>query len=387
MVWPLQGYLPDNLEAVLFGYFDCIAKLGAKEMSHSAAAKLKGEVIESLAKMELEFPAWELDINRHMMIHLAERIPTQGPTWSSAMWSYERLWNRLCQWKSQDNQPEAVMINTYKAFKTACKVKGSTEIRTFDRPTDEVLLPAYVHAHLTGGEVHADLSDGQPPMRLEQKEATQAHAKAEFHMFHLRTHDRYRELWIDYITNGPGKDHSKLQLKDMQALLTGWQAWGLIAGLTPEDMELCRGPHHQYFPYDRATINGQHFVVSRLQRTKYRNDIVMMETAGKGIEVGQVKSFLKLPYPGTPLTARLEGAPMLQVAWVEWFGRSASGAASSSSGSVCAKKVQSDNANGNVFSITDLKPFNIALASRVMHDGSLSTQDWRVLVSRPIVLL
>ena len=279
------------------------------------------------------------------------------------------------------------MINTYKAFKSACKVKGSSDIKTFDRPTDEVLIPAYVHAHLTGGEVHADLSDGHPPMRLEQKKAKQEHAKAEFHMFHLRTHDRYRELWIDYVTHGLGKDHKNLQLKDMAELLAGWQAWGLTADLTPEDMALCGGPHHQYFPYDRATINGQHFVVSRLQNTTYRNDIVMMETAGKGIEVGQIKNFLKLPVAGTALAAKLDVELMHQVAWVDWFGRSASGAASSSCGMVSARKVQSDKSNGNVFSITDLKPFNVAVAPRLLQDGSLSTQDWQVLVSRPIVLL
>jgi hypothetical protein len=382
-----QGYLPAALEAVLFGYFDCLAGLGAKEMSRGAAAKLQQDVVEFLARMEIEFPAWELDINRHMVLHLAERINTHGPPWSSSMWSYERLWNRLCQWKSQDLQPEAVMVNTYKAFKSACKVKGSSDIKTFDRPTDEVLIPAYVHAHLTDGEVHADLSDGHPPMRLEQKRAKEGHARAEFHMFHLRTHQRYRDLWIDFIMHEEGKDYKKLQLKDMLPLLDRWQAWGLRTNLMPEDMALCGGPHHQYFPYDRATINGQQFVVSQLQNTAYRNDIVMMETTGRGTEVGRVKYFLKLPAAGTALAARLEEEQMLQVAWVEWYGRSASGTAASSCGMTCAKKMQSDNSNGNVYNITDLKPFNVALVSRVMQDGSLSTLDWQVLVSRPIVLL
>jgi hypothetical protein len=305
------------------------------------------------------------------------------------MWSYERLWNRLCQWKSQNNQPEAVMINTYKAFKTACKVKGSSNIKTFDRPTDEVLIPAYVHAHMTSGEVHADLSDGHPPRRLSQKAAKTEHARAEFHMFHLRAHHRYHVLWIDYITHETDRDHKTLLLKDMTKLLNGWLAWGLKRNLSPEDMSLCRGPHPQYLPYDRATINGQHFVVSRLQRSKYRNDIVMMETAGKGIEVGQVKSFLKIPVAGTAIAAKVESSSELQqAAWVEWFGRSATGGtASSSTGLICARKIQSDNRNGNVYSITDLKPFNTAVVPRFLQDGSLSTQDWMVLGSRPIVLL
>ena len=372
----------------MFGYFDCLAKLGAKEVSHNAAASLKREVVKSLAQMELELPAWELDINRHMVLHLAERIPTQGPLWASAMWSYERLWNRLCQWKSQNNHPEAVMVNTYKAFKTACKVKGSSNIKTFDRPTDEVLIPAYVHSHLTGGEVYADLSDGHPPMRLRQKVAKREHARAEFHMFHLRTNERYQALWIDYVTHEANRDHSTLVLKDMNKLLSGWLAWGLKRKLSAADMSLCRGPHPQYLPYDRATINGQHFVVSRLQGGKYRNDIVMMETAGQGVEVGQVKSFIKLPVAGTAIAAKVESSAELQlVAWVNWFGRSTAGETASSAGLTCAQKIQSDNRNGNVYNITDLKPFNIAVVPRLLQDKSMSTQEWTVLVSRPIVLL
>ena len=150
------------MEAVLFRYLDVIAKLGAKEISHAAAGALEAEVVESLAEMELHFPAWELDINRHMVVHLAESVKARGPPWATSMWGYERFWSIMTQWKSRNNQPEAVMMNTFKAFKTACKVCGALEIKTFDRPPDEVLMPAYVHAHITGGEVHVDFSDPLP---------------------------------------------------------------------------------------------------------------------------------------------------------------------------------------------------------------------------------
>ena len=99
---------------------------------------LEEEVVESLARMELGFPAWELDINGHMVLHLAERISIQKPSWAKTMRNNERLWNRLCQWKTPNTQPEAVMVNTHKAFKTACKVLGSSAVRTFDRPIDDV---------------------------------------------------------------------------------------------------------------------------------------------------------------------------------------------------------------------------------------------------------
>ena len=78
-----------------------------------------------------------------------------------------------------------------------------------------------------------------------------------------------------------------------------------------------------------------------------------------------------------------------QVAWVRWFGkRNAAGAASRSDGSVCAREVRSDRENGNVYRITDLKPFNVALVPRLLQDGSGYQQvDWQVLKGRPIVLL
>ena len=373
------------MEAVLFQYFDVLAKLGAKEMSHAAAARLREEVIEALANMELHFPAWELDLNRHMVLHLAESIPAQGPPWCSAMWSYERLWNRMTQWKSQNNQPEAVMVNTYKAFKAACKIRGCSDVRTFDRPTDEVLLPAYIHAHLTEGEVHAELSDALPYKWLHQKGAIREKAKAEFHMFHLRTNPRYSELWDEYIAKDVRRKPWDLKLKDMEKLLPGWLRWGQQAGLCDEDMALCRGPHPRYFPHDRATINGQQFVVSRLQRSKYRNDVVMIATSARAVEVGQVKYFLKIPGAGTSITADVEeSADLEQVAWVEWFGRSNS---SDPARMVCSRQVRSDNDNGNVYRITDLRPVNVALVPRLLQSGELSKNEWQVLVSRPVVLM
>jgi hypothetical protein len=378
--------LPKETEAVLFRYFDVIAKLGAKEFSHSAAAALNTEVVESLAEMELHFPAWELDINRHMVIHLAESVPVRGPPWATAMWAYERFWNRLCQWKSQNNQPEAVMMNTFKAFKTACKVSGTSEVKTFDRPTDEVLMPAYVHAHTTRGEVHVEFSDALPARWLHHKKAKAEKARAEFHMCHLRTHQHYKELWEEYVT-AANRNPANLKLKDMDKLLDGWLAWGRRMQLDAGDIALCRGPHPRFNQYDRATINGQMFVSNRLQKSKYCNDVVMLKTAGKGVEVGQVKAFISIPAAGTPITADVEGSlevDLLQLAWVQWFGRSGT---AKSSGIVCSKDIRSDNDNGNLYRVTDLLPINVALVPRLLQDGSLSTKEWQVLMSRPVMLL
>ena len=80
----------------------------------------------------------------------------------------------------------------------------------------------------------------------------------------------------------------------------------------------------------------------------------------------------------------MEGNPdLLQLAWVQWFGKSA---AASSLGVVCSKTVRSDNINGNVYRIIDLMTTNVALVPRLLYDGSLSTQDLQPLESRPVVL-
>ncbi len=67
---------------------------------------------------------------------------------------------------------------------------------------------------------------------------------------------------------------------------------------------------------------------------------------------------------------------------MQWNGQSN---AAASNGIVCSKKIRSDNRNGNVYRITDLVTTNVALLPRVLCDGSLSTQDWQVLESRPVV--
>lgn len=44
----------------------------------------------------------------------------------------------------------------------------------------------------------------------------------------------------------------------------------------------------------------------------------MLKTAGKGVEVGQVKAIISTPAAGTPITADVEGSPdLLELAWVQ----------------------------------------------------------------------
>ena len=77
--YALQGLLPAALEAPLFAYLDLLTQLGAKEISAGSVSHLQENAAIALTQMELHFPAWELDINRHMIIHLPEHIVSKGP--------------------------------------------------------------------------------------------------------------------------------------------------------------------------------------------------------------------------------------------------------------------------------------------------------------------
>ena len=45
-----------------------------------------------LTLMEILLPAWELDLNRHLMIHLVRVIRKNGPCWTWAVFGFERFW-------------------------------------------------------------------------------------------------------------------------------------------------------------------------------------------------------------------------------------------------------------------------------------------------------
>ena len=98
---------------------DLLGSPWEKEISFDRLAELEAELPELLSELERLLPAWDLDINCHMMLHLVEHILLNGPCWTWSMFGYERLWGRLMKWMPQTSQFEATMLNAFKAFKTA----------------------------------------------------------------------------------------------------------------------------------------------------------------------------------------------------------------------------------------------------------------------------
>lgn len=384
--YALQGLLPATLETPLFAYLDLLAQLGAKEISAASVSSLQENAAIALTQMELHFPAWELDINlnRHMIIHLPEQIVSRGPPWAWSMWAYERFWTRMIQWKTQDRIPAATMVNSYKVFKTAHAAlvqngEKNAHWMAFDRQTDEVLLPAYVREQ---EQVAYELSDPQQVLYLGMPKAKQLRLEEELHALHLRISTKYKELWVDYVTS-LGKDASSLKVTQAGKLIGGWKGWGDKQGLSQEDRLFTWGPHPEVRLYDRADIDSSHFVVTDHQNGVYKNDIVMMRTTGRADEFGCVVAFIEHPPAGHHFahTAEdLDAGRFERAALVEWF---ASMPTANGAPLAVSTGVRSDVDNGNIWRISELEPINIALVPRIMARGVISQRAWQVMFSRP----
>lgn len=100
-------------------FLSTCSRLWAKQMTRDEIASIQADIRIQLAELEHWLPTAELGILRHLLVHVADYISIGGPPWTSAMWTYERLWGRLCRWMHQNTHPATSMMNSYFAFKVA----------------------------------------------------------------------------------------------------------------------------------------------------------------------------------------------------------------------------------------------------------------------------
>ena len=100
------------------------SRLWAKQMSLQEIASIQADVRIQMAELECWLPTAELGILRHLILHVADHISVAGPPWASSMWSYERLWGRLCRWMHQSTHPATTMMRSYFAFKVTVSRHG-----------------------------------------------------------------------------------------------------------------------------------------------------------------------------------------------------------------------------------------------------------------------
>lgn len=92
----MQGCFHSEVQPAVFKYLDRLGLLWQKSrLSIAALDRLEAAMLKVLAELEELLPAWELDMNRHKMIHLVKAIRTNGPCWAWAMFGFERFWKHL----------------------------------------------------------------------------------------------------------------------------------------------------------------------------------------------------------------------------------------------------------------------------------------------------
>lgn len=187
---------------------------------------------------------------------------------------------------------------------------------------------------------------------------------------------------MDYVIS-LGIDAPSLKVMQAGKLIGGWKGWGDRQGLSSKQKLLTWGPHMEVRLYDRASIDSSPFVVTDHQNGVYKNDIVMMRTAGRADEFGRVVAFIEHPPAGYHFAYTAEDSDagsFERAALVEWF---ASIPTADGAPLAVNTATRSDVDNGNIWRISDLEPINIALVPRVLARGVLSHRAWQVMFSRP----
>ena len=139
----MQGCFHPEVQTVVFKYLDLIGQLWQKSLSLDMVAKLEKAIPEILTELEGLLPAWELDLNRHNMIHLVHAIRANVPCWAWAMFGFEHFWKHLTDWMTQTSHPEATMTNAHYAFKASCLSLPEIEAQQLLTDREDTLLEGH----------------------------------------------------------------------------------------------------------------------------------------------------------------------------------------------------------------------------------------------------
>ena len=301
----LEGCLQATVQKVVFEYLDLLGLMWKKTITLSILVKLETRLPIILTAMEKVLPAWELDMNRHQMIHMVEAIRANGPCWAWAMFGFERFWKHLKDWMTQTSHPEATMFNAHAAFKTSCMAlpevaaqlledeadfvwQGHSAqcassafgytMQTFDHATNQLILPSYLQAH---EHVPIELTDSQGSKCFGFGQYPDRHAwRAELHLYYVQEPDLckscdccpdYKQLWLNFAQTQVSGSITKKRLPD---LLNDWYQWSKQQpDLCEAARVLCYGPKLTAQIYDRATIDGVAFATTG---QKARRDLAIV---------------------------------------------------------------------------------------------------------------
>lgn len=335
----LAGLLPDyddrQVERALMAYLDVISEFWEYQMTVKQARELQMRTKEVLCRLEMHLPAFELNLNRHLMLHLAEGVLRFGPPFAWSMFSDERFWNALTKMLHNVARPSASILANWKSLQVAFRaaqelqIKCRLSIRLLadeDSSDEDPELDFEDHSDpqkaswSLGGEVKAAaINLGRRSQGAAYAYRVQVHRCLLEHphlcracehvdsptqatrpdICRIQSCPTYRSLWDDYVgARNPTTN------KEWEDLLNGWKAWAEETGLEPRLVSLCKGPTGKMRMFKTADYGPAHFCTFASCKTlKTRPCVVMMKHEGEGGErvasFGQVQQFLLAPAPGS----------------------------------------------------------------------------------------
>ena len=337
----LEGSMHPLQQAAVFEYLDLIGSLWEKTITLERLEQLETDLPRVLTELEELLPSWELDINRHLMLHLVESIRANGPCWTWSMFGFERFWYRLLHWMTNKRSPEATIMNAFKSFTVASTALAATPAsmiegeqgsdpalqfvsssvatpwyhlpRTFNESTFELDLPSYTKQHES---TPIELLDGKEVYLSSNSQASKDEYKwiAELHLFYIEfpelckkctcpdsavctVHPSYTQLWRRFRSDlgqpeMPAKQH-------ITGALSAWHVWAQEQeDLDDHQVSLCYGPLHFVRAYDRIIYGSVAIVATNQEGNKLaRDSVVMLHNAGQ-YRAGRVSRFLTHTAPG-----------------------------------------------------------------------------------------
>ncbi|KAL3138912.1 hypothetical protein ABBQ32_005732 [Trebouxia sp. C0010 RCD-2024] len=349
----LQGCMHPEQQAVVYDYLDLLGAFWEKTFTEQRLQQLETEVPVIMDRLAAVLPAWELDINRHMMVHLVESIRRHGPPWAWSMFGFERLWGRLTKWMTQTSHPEATMVNSWKAFVTSCNAMpdraaelhrlsdentngGSASLpfhfipTTFNRTTYQLQLPAFVY---NTGSTPISLTDHRGRKRFGYgRHKDRFQWQAELHLFYCKFPAlckpcdcaqtatcsclSYGDLWDKFTCQQLQEGRSAPTKEQLSAWLYQWDAWAQQQPyLSDHEKDLCYGPDLAVDQFDRALFGEVKFAATTVEGAKFARDSLVLTKSKGRYWAGRVTAFLCHDPPGWQDCEVEHQATMADVHW------------------------------------------------------------------------
>jgi hypothetical protein len=392
----LAGLLERDTQAVVFRYMDLVSSMWDKVISRERADCIAVEIKEVLALMELYLPAKELNMNRHMVIHLAEAIVRHGPPWAWSMFADERTWKWATDHLRNPNHKEASMMANLKVLQTAVTgvqnmpdtiggVKASVPLKfeTVDE-NGKLILPDYVlYREFVDVKLSHKIGDDRNLYELSKLEKYEW--RVEVHRVFLRDPGlvkscahclprrrcsgrgckSYADLWDAFLVHKRVPTDRCPRPAEWVSLLDEWREWASDqADLTPDQKHLCHGPHNNKASFFRnATINGVKFcTLDGCARVKGKPCVMMVRHDETEVSFGQVSDMMELYPPGAYPRKTADAEWKCSLVRLQWYKRGTGADLDLGSGlPVLKNNPQLKHPEGDLWNMLNVVPTNVGI--------------------------